>query len=237
MKLVVVNLAFAADLLGPDDLLTRYHSLVGWADALTQAGASVTVVQAFTHDEHRHRRGVDYIFCRTRRSSFLPDDGVRAAVQAAEPDVVHVNGLDAPMQAWWLRRALAPAAALVVQDHAGTPTRPGTLRASLRRRAMRAPDAFLFTTWEQAAPWLEGGFIREAWRVQTVLEASTTVEPIEPSRARAQVGLTGAPAIVWVGRLTPNKDPLVVLEGIERAAAVLPDLTAIGRCLPPCRTG
>src|SRR5205814_7581770 len=43
--------------------------------------------------------------------------------------------------------------------------------------------------------------------------------------ARAETGLTGSPAILWVGRLNANKDPLTALEGFERALADLPEAT------------
>jgi glycosyltransferase involved in cell wall biosynthesis len=35
----------------------------------------------------------------------------------------------------------------------------------------------------------------------------------------------GSPAVLWVGELVPNKDPLTVLEGLAAAAADLPGLT------------
>jgi glycosyltransferase involved in cell wall biosynthesis len=35
--------------------------------------------------------------------------------------------------------------------------------------------------------------------------------------------VTGNPALLWVGRLNANKDPLTVLDGFERASSRLPD--------------
>ena len=62
MRIAIVNYAHAADLTDPDDLLTRYFSLINWADGLTEAGAAVTVLQAFGHDATRVRGGVTYRF-------------------------------------------------------------------------------------------------------------------------------------------------------------------------------
>jgi glycosyltransferase involved in cell wall biosynthesis len=39
--------------------------------------------------------------------------------------------------------------------------------------------------------------------------------------ARSASGLRGSPAILWVGRLNANKDPLTLLEGFERALGTL----------------
>jgi glycosyltransferase involved in cell wall biosynthesis len=41
--------------------------------------------------------------------------------------------------------------------------------------------------------------------------------------AREAVGMRGSPAVLWVGRLNANKDPLTVLDGFERSLARLPD--------------
>ena len=35
--------------------------------------------------------------------------------------------------------------------------------------------------------------------------------------------MRGSPAVLWVGRLNANKDPLTVLDGFERSLAWLPD--------------
>jgi len=50
---------------------------------------------------------------------------------------------------------------------------------------------------------------------------------VERARARTAIGATGAPLILWVGRLTTNKDPLTVLDGIERALHRLPEARVI----------
>ena len=37
--------------------------------------------------------------------------------------------------------------------------------------------------------------------------------PLEPDAARRLSGVTGDPAVLWVGRLNANKDPLCAVEG------------------------
>jgi glycosyltransferase involved in cell wall biosynthesis len=46
-------------------------------------------------------------------------------------------------------------------------------------------------------------------------------------RARAATNVTGNPVILWVGRLTENKDPLTVLAGLEKALPRLPGATVV----------
>lgn len=224
MKLVQVNYAFTPAE-SPDALLDAYHSLTGWSEAASRAGLSVGVVQAFTKNAVRRRGQVDYLFCQPGSGRVMPAWALHAAVAACEPDVVHVNGLDAPIQAWQLRRALPPHCALVVQDHASVPPRRYSLKAPIRRRAMRAVDAYLFTSRAQAQPWVDGGFIHATQAVHGVLEASTDLSPVHRATARQLSGIDGSPAILWVGRLDANKDPMTVLDGFERALQALPGAT------------
>jgi glycosyltransferase involved in cell wall biosynthesis len=147
---------------------------------------------------------------------------------------VHVNGLDAPVQTWLLRRTLPASVAVVVQDHGSGD--PGVARAdgrgrglvasvqrSVRRTLMRAPDAFFFTAAAQAKAWQRLGLIGPRQPVYQVLEASTAMRAEDRQTARNQTGIHGDPAILWVGRLNENKSPLTVLEGFERSASRLPN--------------
>jgi len=231
MHVVQVNPPFGADLADPEALLAHYDTLVGWSEALLEAGVlRVTVVQGFSRDAEFRRRGVDYVF----REDSVPPSPRRwarprrllAAAVSAAPDLVHLNGLAFPRIAAALRTALAPDSALVVQDHSGGPPEPIVGRAAgLRGLAWRTllggVDAFLFTAQEQARPWQEAGLVRGDQAVHAVLEGSRRIRPLPRAEARRSTGLAGSPELLWVGRLDANKDPLTVLAGFEQAA--LPD--------------
>jgi glycosyltransferase involved in cell wall biosynthesis len=64
-------------------------------------------------------------------------------------------------------------------------------------------------------------------RVIEIVEASTTMRPVGRERARTAIAQDGSPLILWVGRLTTNKDPLTVLDGLERALPQLPNARAL----------
>jgi glycosyltransferase involved in cell wall biosynthesis len=215
VSVVQVNYAFDKQLTDPDQLLDRYFTLTGWSDALVRAGAGpVAVVQRFHRDVEVVRNGVDYVFRR---------EGIPAAVVARRPDVAHVNGLIFPIRTWRLRRALGRAAAIVVQSHSdgGAIGREPGLRL-LGRVARGAVDAFLFAADEHAAAWRDVGLVGPDQPVYQVMPASSTLPRVPRVRAREESGLRGSPAILWVGRLNANKDPLTVLDAFERA---LPDLS------------
>jgi glycosyltransferase involved in cell wall biosynthesis len=227
MNVVQVNVGPVRAGLEPDELIAQFTAVSGWSEALLEAGAgSVAVIQRFDRDHALHRNGVDYLFCAEGMSGpFFPGTAltrIRRAIERLRPDVAHVNGLGFPLATRLLRAVLPSAAALVVQDHAsGTPP-SNPMSRLLRRAALPSVDAFLFTAEEQADSWRAAGLIRREQRVYEVLEASTTLRPLPRAPARETSGVAGAPAVLWVGRLNANKDPLTVLEGFERALAELP---------------
>lgn len=218
VSVVQVNYAFDKGLTDPDELLDRYDTLTGWSDALNRAGAGpVTVVQRFHRDARLTRNGIAYIL---RRAA------IAQAVAACHPDVAHVNGLIFPARTWMLRRALDLSSAVVVQNHGdgGVVGRAPAFR--LAGRATRAAiDGFLFAAIEHAVWWRRAGFIAADQPIYQVMEASTRLSPRPRSAARKDSGMRGSPALLWVGRLNANKDPLTVLEGFERALGDLPGAT------------
>jgi glycosyltransferase involved in cell wall biosynthesis len=231
MHVVQVNPSFGADLTDPDALLAHYDTLVGWSEALLEAGAArVTVVQAFGTDADLRRNGVDYAF-RADAAPPAPRRWARlrrlvSTVAVAGADVVHLNGLAFPRPIASLRRALPAEVALVVQDHSGGPPEPivgsaGALRGRLWRSLLRGVDAFLFTASAQAEAWRQAGLIRPQQAVHAVLEGSRRLDRLPRAEARRVSGVSGSPGLLWVGRLDRNKDPLTVLAGFEGAR--LPD--------------
>ena len=209
-----VNFDYAQTLTDPGDLLDQYTTLTGWSEALLEAGADrVVVLQRF----HRHavvsRRGVDYHF--GRRRDF-------AAADLRSVEVAHVNGLNFPMQTRRLRALLDARAPILVQDHATGPPPARAASRQVRRWGFGRVDAFLFTAAGLADPWRAARIIRRRHQIHEVLEASTTLRPVARAAAREASGITGSPALLWVGRLNANKDPLTVLAGFERIIVPCP---------------
>lgn len=219
MHVVQLNYAFDPALNDPEALLDAYHTLTGWSDAVAAAGADgVTVVQRWRSAARVERNGVAYQFC--------PRSDLHRVVSAARPDVVHVNGLIFAAPAWLLRRRLPPSTAMVMQDHGGgIPGRLLGARRPITRRLLRAADVLLFSTIEQAEAWRQAGLLPPEPRVCDVMEASTSLRAMPRSEARRITGLGGSPALLWVGRLNANKDPIAVVDGFARALSAFPDAT------------
>jgi glycosyltransferase involved in cell wall biosynthesis len=81
-----------------------------------------------------------------------------------------------------------------------------------------------FTAAEQAVPFQVSGMLRADVPVYSVVEGSTDFMPGDRERARCSSGMTGCPALLWVGRLNSNKDPLTILEAVSIAAREFPAL-------------
>jgi glycosyltransferase involved in cell wall biosynthesis len=230
---VAIANAVDADVDDPDALLDRFHAQTGWARALAEAGARVTVAQRFGRDVSLRRDGVDYRFVVDRgdrpTSRWFWGGRLARAVAAAAPDVVHVQGLVFPVLVRSLRLALPPRAAIVVQDHggihAGAPQFGRWYGRLVHGAGLSAADAALFTDRALAAPWLAAGVLTPGQAIHAIPEASTDLhEHLPPTPATpSQAPLPGRPAVLWVGRLDANKDPLTILKGFELASATLPD--------------
>jgi len=209
------NFDFDRKLTDPDQLLERYTTLTGWSQALLEAGASrVVVVQRFHHHSIVTRNGVEYHFGRR---------GQVAPAELASAEIAHVNGLKFPMQTRLLRARLRRRTPIVAQDHASGPPPARAAARAMRRWGFRTVDAFLFTAAPQADAWRAANIIRHQQRIYEVLEASTKLRPMARAAARDASGVDGSPALLWVGRLNANKDPLTVLTGFERIVVPCPD--------------
>ena len=221
--LTVVNYVFDPALTSPELLLHRYDALTDWCRAVARRGMRVRLVQAFSSDAAFTTDNVEWVFRTVASSSSHRIAHLHDAVLSHAPDVVHVNGLETVAQTWRLRRVLPEATALVVQHHGGTAPQ-SRLSTFVKGAFMGDIDGYLFTSRQQAAPWIATGLIPDD-AVQEVLEASTSFHPMNQAEARERTGVHGTPAVLWVGRLQPNKDPLTVLDGFFRCADRLPAST------------
>ncbi|MBY0494831.1 MAG: glycosyltransferase family 4 protein [Cyanobacteria bacterium] len=235
MRIVQANAVYDPAATTPDALLDLYRTLTEWSAAVARAGADVSVVQRFHTAATVERDGIRYELVKDAEPPWLSTKGAPPAfvdaIAKEAAGVVHVNGLIFPQLVASIRARSGPATAIVVQHHGGEfPIRGSGLVGMWQRQRWRgglaAANAISFTAAEQAEPWRAAGVLASQ-RVIEIVEASTTIRAVNRERARTAIGATGSPVILWVGRLTTNKDPLAVLDGLERALPQLPDARAI----------
>ncbi|MEP6783006.1 MAG: glycosyltransferase family 4 protein [Acidobacteriota bacterium] len=235
MRIVQANAVYDPQARTAHDLLDRYRTLTESSVAMAAAGAAVSVVQRFHTASTIERDGIVYEFVSDSQPPWLSTGGAPAAfvkaVAGRSADVVHVNGLIFPQLVAAIRSAVGASPAIVVQHHGGEfPVRGSGLVGMWQRRQWRnglsGADAVSFTAAEQAAPWREAGVVGPQ-RVLEIIEAGTLMREVNRERARTAIGATGAPVILWVGRLTTNKDPLTILDGLERALPTIPSAQVV----------
>jgi glycosyltransferase involved in cell wall biosynthesis len=117
---------------------------------------------------------------------------------------------------------VAPHAPVLLQDHADRP--PRFWRRRLWRRGVAAARAVSFCARAQAEPFHRAGLLPPDLEVFEIPESTSSFTPGDSRLARAETGISGTPAVLWVGHLDRNKDPLAVLTGVGAAAKELPGL-------------
>ena len=204
-------------------ILEDWWPLVDCAEMVERSGVRVSVVQACRTPDRVTHRGVEYHFVAPDRGRSLiaRSRSFAALMQALKPDVLHVHGLEFPLEVLELA-ALAPAAPILLQDHGSAVPRFWRLRS--QRRALSVAAGVSFCAREQAKPFLEARLIRAPTVVFEIPECSSRFTPGDRDAARAVTGLHGDPAVLWVGHLDENKDPVTMLAGISSAARELAGL-------------
>ena len=195
----------------PEALLVAWPTLPAVAIACARAGVRVDVVQPAHRDQIIERDGVVF--------HFVEEKQLASRVGSLSPAVVHVNGLNHPMNVCRLIGALNDSRVLL-QDH-GT-IEPNGWRRMAWRFAYRSISGVAFTSREQARPYFEHGVFRKDLSVFEIIESSSTFCPGDQAAARASTGMTGDPCILWTGRLDANKDPLTALAAFELVTHELP---------------
>jgi glycosyltransferase involved in cell wall biosynthesis len=206
----------------PAELLDAWSTLDSVAVAVRSTGVDVTVVVSSHQDAVHEREDVTFHFIAERfigGSALAAYTPVRLTrlVKALRPDVVHINGLGFPFH---IRALSAQRAPVLVQHHADNPH--GRMRA-LKQWGLAKISGVAFTSHEQARPFLARRYFDPSTPVFAIPESSTWFSDGDAAAARRATGIYGSPAVLWVGHLDENKDPLTVLDGFSRALRNIPD--------------
>jgi glycosyltransferase involved in cell wall biosynthesis len=225
MTLHAVQISFFVDPFrrAPQELLRVWPSLADVAEAAADGGQRVTVVQACTQTLTLNHRGIDYHFVAAAAKSarMVNTPAFGRLIHELKADVFHLHGLGFPDDVRALAQ-LAPRTPILIQDHADRP--PRRWRRHRWRRGLAAATAVAFCARAQVTPFERAGLLPAGVAICEVPESSSRFTPGDRAEARRRTGVTGAPALLWVGHLDHNKDPLTVLEGVRRALPCLPGL-------------
>ena len=207
------------------EILEQWHSLVDIAEVAASSGTRVSVIQAAAREDRITRNDIDYHFVDIRGLEVAKNRGRRFASLLADikADVLHAHGLGFVEDAFAVSQCL-PLLPILAQDHADRP--PRWWRRPQWRRWYAAISGVAFTAPELAQPFTHAGLFGPHARIFAIPESSSRFTMGSRANARAETGLHGDPCVLWVGHLSPGKEPLTVLDGVARAALQLPDRSA-----------
>ncbi|HEV2270708.1 MAG TPA: glycosyltransferase [Steroidobacteraceae bacterium] len=207
----------------PEELLDAWPTLVDVAESAARAGAHVSVIQSSGHSRYFRRNEVDYHFLPLMggRWQLRSQDTFAALIRGMAPQVFHVHGLGFPGEVLLMAKA-APGIPILLQDHANRP--PRWWRRPAWKRCARVIAGVSFCQRQQARAFIEAGMLARGAAVYEIPESTSRFAPADREAARRDTGVAGDPALLWVGHLDGNKDPLTVLDGIAAAAGELPGL-------------
>ncbi len=221
----IAHIGFFLDRQGrpPSQILVDWWPLVDTAEIVARSGARVSVVQACSRTETLILNGVNYHFISPEPGQITMSRGGNFArlVRELKADVFHVHGLGFPHDVQRLAD-LAPDTPILLQDHADKV--PSFWRRHAHRRGMAAAAGISFCALPQALPFSRLGMIPPRTAIFEIPECSSRFTRGDQPAARVATGMHGDPAVLWVGHLDANKDPLTVLAGISDAVQYLPAL-------------
>ena len=221
----VVQINFFIDPLrrSPAALLRAWPSLAAVAAAARSATERVTVVQASLVAGEIVQAGVTFHFVSPATASALltRSAAFRALIHELEADVFHVHGLSFGREVHELHE-LDRGTPILLQDHADRV--PRLWRRATWRRGVAAARGMSFCARAQAEPFRRARLLPPSMDIFELPESTSAFVPGDKATARAATGLRGDPAVLWVGHLNDNKDPLTALEGVRAATPDLPNL-------------
>lgn len=216
MKFIHLNYHCHTEYTDPSDVLKKHRLSSGFTDFLKRSVQLVSV----KHMDHKGRLeqdGIAYHFFRSRNRSWHIPFPTHRFIAQQQPDVVLIEGFVFPLQLIFLRRTLGPKPVFIVQHHGERPQRGW--KGRLQQWVDRCIDAYIFTSVDNARPWLERGIIGGRHKCFEILSASTQFQAADRLKSRCRLGISGDPVFLWVAHLSANKDPLTVLQGFSMYAA------------------
>ncbi len=207
----------------PETLLQTWFPLVDVATAVASAGERITVVQASMVTGTIERAGVTFHFVapESEGAPLTRSAAFRTLLRALTPDVLHIHGLGFGHQVRELH-ALAPTTPILLQDHADRV--PRFWRRNTWRSGAAAAAGISFCARAQAQPFRRARLLPPNAEIFEISELTSSFVPGDVATARTATGLHGEPAVLCVGHLDANKDPLTVLDGVRAALRSLPNL-------------
>src|SRR5438552_3299259 len=110
MRVVIVNFFYDEDIPNEQQLLERYYTITGWAEALQRKGIDVSVVNRFHKESFLEVNKVKYYFIKDKFKGRLKSRQISMKclkkISQLNADLVHVHGISMTLHIFLLRMVL-----------------------------------------------------------------------------------------------------------------------------------
>jgi glycosyltransferase involved in cell wall biosynthesis len=205
----------------PEKWLARISFITGVFESEAKY-AKVTAIYHINHRGTAQQNNVTYHFTKLKRWQLLFPFSFHRFIKKLKPDVIIVHGFIFPMQVLLLRLKLGAHIKIILRHHADRPFRD--FRQYLQRWADRYVSAYLFASCDLGQPWTEHKQIRDRSKIKGIMGTSSNFYPMKKDLARQFTNVGSGRIFLWVGDLSENKDPLLVVKAF--AEFIKTDTTA-----------
>lgn len=217
MKIVNIVYHHHAEFNNPEEVIKKHAPSNGFIDFMP-AQIKPVLVKHVAFEGALKKQNTDFVFFRSSNKSWYIPFKTHKYISRQQPDIVMVEGLVFPLQVIALKFILGKKTHILAQHHGELPAKG--LKKILQRLADRYISAYLFTSLDNATPWINAGIISATDKCKSLLEASTWLKPSGKKQSRKDLDLEEDKIIyLWVGRLNENKDPVTALRGFEKFVA------------------
>jgi glycosyltransferase involved in cell wall biosynthesis len=210
LKLIDLTFYMHEDIHDPDKAIRVHEASVGYARYLG-SDASAEIIIHMDYEGQRELHGITYSFFKSKNSFFHIPRKTLKYVRSIAPDIILVHGLIFPVQVLALRYYARPSCKIICIHHAEGPS---LLKWIFYKMANRSVDSYIFSAREIAKPWIKRKIIPEG-KCKELVMASTSFRRKNRSEARMRLGIPDKRIFLWVGRLSPVKDPVTVIRGFS----------------------
>lgn len=131
-------------------------------------------------------------------------------IRKESPNVIHFQGMNDVISHYIIKRKINPNIKTIIQDH-------GTVYTSKYRIArflFSKFDLFIFNSIGQESYWVKSTTLPKN-KIRYIPEGTSIFKKGDKKTARKLTSIDGIPAILWIGNLDNNKDPITILKAIE----------------------
>lgn len=219
MRIVSTSYCKTEEFDKPEKWLEKISFYSGILDELAR-NHQVFSIERINYEGEFYQNNVHYFFIRLKKQKVYFPFRMHRLIKELKPDVVLVNGFIFPLQIIQLRLKLGNKVKIIVLHRAEQPYKG--FRKYFQWLADKCVDHYFFISSEFGEKWIQHGIISNSNKIKEVVQASSSFQAIDKTKARESLSIAAGPVFLWVGRLDANKDPLTVVRAFTRFLSVEP---------------